>query len=108
MDHDQKSSEHGVGEPGRAEGKMRMSYWRFAAMIATSTAVMYGLMYLNTYALEHVYWSEARAWIALVMGATMVVIMLGFMLNMYKKDGMESGDIQWGDLGVRLGVVGGP
>ncbi|MBE0577916.1 MAG: DUF305 domain-containing protein [Devosia sp.] len=64
---------------------MRMSYWRFAAMIATSTAVMYGLTYLNTYALEHVYWSETRAWMALVMGATMVVIMLGFMLNMYKK-----------------------
>nr|WP_291359074.1 DUF305 domain-containing protein [Devosia sp.] len=62
-----------------------MSYWRFAAMIATSTAVMYGLTYLNTYALEHVYWSETRAWMALVMGATMVVIMLGFMLNMYKK-----------------------
>ncbi|WP_366484657.1 DUF305 domain-containing protein [Devosia sp.] len=85
MNHNQKSSEHGVGEPGRTGGKMRMSYWRFAAMIATSTAVMYGLTYLNTYALEHVYWSETRAWMALVMGATMVVIMLGFMLNMYKK-----------------------
>jgi uncharacterized protein (DUF305 family) len=64
---------------------MQMSYWRFAAMIATSTVVMYGLMYLNTYALEHVFWSETRAWMALVMGATMAVIMLGFMLNMYKK-----------------------
>ncbi|NDV89338.1 DUF305 domain-containing protein [Aurantimonas aggregata] len=64
---------------------MKMSYWRFAAMIGTSTVVMYGLMYLNTYALEHVYWSETRAWMALVMGATMAVIMLGFMLNMYKK-----------------------
>jgi uncharacterized protein (DUF305 family) len=64
---------------------MQMSYWRFAAMIATSTVIMYGLMYLNTYALEHVFWSETRAWMALVMGATMAVIMLGFMLNMYKK-----------------------
>lgn len=62
---------------------MKMSYWRFAAMIATSTVVMYGLMYLNTYAYEHVYWSETRAWMALVMGATMAVIMLGFMLSMY-------------------------
>jgi uncharacterized protein (DUF305 family) len=61
-----------------------MSYWRFAAMIATSTVVMYGLMYLNTYAFEHVFWSETRAWMALVMGATMAVIMLGFMLSMYK------------------------
>ncbi|MDN2579733.1 DUF305 domain-containing protein [Aquibium sp. ELW1220] len=61
-----------------------MSYWRFAAMIATSTVVMYGLMYLNTYAYEHVFWSETRAWMALLMGATMAFIMLGFMLSMYK------------------------
>jgi uncharacterized protein (DUF305 family) len=62
-----------------------MSYWRFAAMIATSTVVMYGLMYLNTYAFEHVLWSQTRAWMALVMGSTMAVIMLGYMLGMYKK-----------------------
>ncbi|MET3586386.1 uncharacterized protein (DUF305 family) [Pseudorhizobium tarimense] len=68
---------------------MGMSYWRFAAMIATSTVVMYGLMYLNTYALEHVYWSETRAWMALVMGATMSVIMLAFMLGMYKNKMMN-------------------
>lgn len=64
---------------------MSMSYWRFAAMIATSTVVMYGLMYLNTYAIEHVFWSETRAWMALVMGAVMAAIMLGFMLRMYEK-----------------------
>jgi hypothetical protein len=64
---------------------MQMSYWRFGAMIATSTVVMFGLMYLNTYALDHVFWSETRAWMALLTGATMAVIMLGFMLNMYKK-----------------------
>lgn len=61
-----------------------MSYRRFAAMIATSTVVMYGLMYLNTYAWEQVYWSETRAWMALLMGATMSVIMLAFMLGMYR------------------------
>jgi uncharacterized protein (DUF305 family) len=64
---------------------MHMSYWRFAAMIATSTVVMYGLMYLNTYAFEHVFWSETRAWMALLMGAAMAVIMLAFMLRMYPK-----------------------
>lgn len=63
---------------------MHMSYWRFAAMIATSTAVMFGLMYLNTYALEHVLWSETRVWMALIMGAAMAVIMLSFMMSMYK------------------------
>jgi uncharacterized protein (DUF305 family) len=64
---------------------MEMSYWRFAAMIATSTVVMYGLMYLNTYSFEHVFWSETRAWMALVMGSTMSIIMLGYMLGMYRK-----------------------
>ena len=53
-----------------------MSYGRFAAMIATSTVVMYGIMYLNTYALDHVRFSQTRLWMALVMGAAMAVIML--------------------------------
>lgn len=58
-------------------------YGKFAAMIATSTAVMFGLMYLNTYAWDHVYFSETRAYMALVMGAAMAVVMLVFMLAMY-------------------------
>ncbi len=60
-----------------------MSYWRFGAMIATSTVVMFVLMYLNTYALEHLFWSETRVYMAILMGATMAVIMLGYMLSMY-------------------------
>ncbi|MDH5825037.1 DUF305 domain-containing protein [Luteimonas sp. RD2P54] len=63
---------------------MKMSYWRFAAMIGTSTAVMFGLMYLNTYAMDHVLWSQTRAWMALLMGATMAIVMLAFMLGMYE------------------------
>ena len=61
-----------------------MGYGRFAAMIATSTAVMFGLMYLNVYALGHVEFSQTRFWMAFVMGAAMAVIMLGFMWSMYK------------------------
>ena len=60
-----------------------MKYSRFATMIATSTVVMFVLMYLNTYALDHVWFSQTRAWMALVMGAAMAVIMLAFMLEMY-------------------------
>lgn len=60
-----------------------MSYWRFAAMIATSTVVMFVLMYLNTYLLSHVFYSETRVYMAILMGATMAIIMLGFMLSMY-------------------------
>ncbi len=60
-----------------------MSYIRFALMILTSTLVMFALMYLNTYAWEHLFFSETRAYMALVMGAAMAVIMLAFMLSMY-------------------------
>lgn len=61
-----------------------MTYKRFAAMIATSTVVMFILMYLNTYAWEHVFFSETRSYMAILMGATMAVIMLAFMLSMYR------------------------
>ena len=58
-------------------------YTRFIVMIATSTLVMFGLMYLNTYALDHVFFSETRTWMALYMGGAMAIIMLLFMLGMY-------------------------
>ncbi len=61
-----------------------MSYARFSAMIAVSTVVMFGLMYFNTYALDHVFYSQTRMWMALFMGAVMAVIMLGFMWSMYR------------------------
>jgi hypothetical protein len=61
-----------------------MSYNRFITMIVTSTVVMFALMYLNTYALDHVFYSQTRTWMALLMGAVMTVIMLAFMWSMYK------------------------
>jgi uncharacterized protein (DUF305 family) len=60
-----------------------MSYTRFLAMIVVATVVMFGLMYLNTFALDHVFYSQTRTWMAVVMGAVMAVIMLGFMWSMY-------------------------
>jgi nucleoside phosphorylase len=60
-----------------------MSYARFGAMIVTSTVVMFILMYLNTYALEHVAYSQTRTWMALLMGAAMAIVMLAFMWSMY-------------------------
>ncbi len=65
------------------KGMMKMGWSRFAAMIATSTAVMFALMYSTTLQLDHVWWSQTRFWMALYMGATMAVIMLAFMLAMY-------------------------
>lgn len=60
-----------------------MNYTRFFAMILTATVVMLGLMYLNSFALDHVFFSETRAYMALYMGAIMAIIMLAFMLDMY-------------------------
>jgi len=66
-------------------------YARFGAMIATSTLVMFGLMYLNTYALDHVFFSETRAYMAVLMGATMAVVMLAFMRRMYENATANAG-----------------
>ncbi len=68
-----------------------MGYGRFVAMIATSTVVMFGLMYLNTYALSHVQFSQTSTWMAIVMGAVMAVIMLSFMWGMYKNTRLNIG-----------------
>ena len=53
-----------------------MSYTRFLLMIVVSTIVMFGLMYLNTYAWDHLFFSETRSFAALYMGASMAIIML--------------------------------
>lgn len=58
-------------------------YLKFGLMIATSTVVMFILMYLNTYAWEHVFFSETRTYMAILMGATMAIVMLAYMLGMY-------------------------
>ncbi len=60
------------------------NYWRFGAMIVTAMAAMFVLMYVNTFELGHVKWSETRFYMTFVMGAAMAGIMLSFMLGMYK------------------------
>lgn len=67
------------------------NYTKFGVMIATSTLVMFGLMYLNTFQANHVSFSETRAYMAVVMGATMAVIMLGFMKGMYTDARINAG-----------------
>ncbi len=62
---------------------MPPSYTRFLAMTATSTAVMFALMYTTVSTADHVWWSQTKFWMALYMGAAMAVVMLAFMLGMY-------------------------
>ncbi|MBV7379781.1 DUF305 domain-containing protein [Maritimibacter dapengensis] len=66
-----------------------MTYGKFAAMIATSTLVMFGLMYLNTYASPDIFFSETRAYMAILMGATMAFVMMAFMAKMYPSRGVN-------------------
>lgn len=60
------------------------SYWRFAAMIGTSMVVMFVLTYLNSYEVSHARWSETRFYMTLIMGAGMAVVMLSYMMGMYR------------------------
>lgn len=80
--HSDTTMESGKTHHGSSAGNSG-SYGRFFAMIGTSTLVMYGLMYLNSYALDHVVFSQTRLWMALYMGAMMAIIMLAFMQGMY-------------------------
>ena len=64
--------------------QMSMSWWRFAAMIATSTFIMFFLMYQLVYEADHLMFSINRLVASLVMGSVMTIVMLGFMWSMYQ------------------------
>ncbi len=67
------------------EDKMMKDSWsRFAGMIATSTVIMFFLMYQLIYTLDHALFSMNRLIASLVMGCVMTLIMLGFMWSMYR------------------------
>lgn len=53
-------------------------------MIGVSTFLMYWLMYLNVFQLDHVFFSQSRLYMALIMGSVMAFVMLLFMWGMYK------------------------
>jgi uncharacterized protein (DUF305 family) len=65
-------------------------YRKFANMIGTSTIIMFGLTYLNTYEKDHIYFSENRVYMALIMGSVMAMIMLSKMQNMYTDKRMNN------------------
>ena len=59
-------------------------YPKFFVMLGASFIVMYVVMYLNTYELDHVYFSMTRFYMTCLMISSMALLMLGFMLKMYK------------------------
>lgn len=59
-------------------------YLRFAAMILTAMVLMYFVMFTGSWEWSHVRFSQSRVFMALTMGGTMGLIMLAWMLGMYK------------------------
>ncbi|MBE1874798.1 DUF305 domain-containing protein [Myceligenerans sp. TRM 65318] len=59
-------------------------YLRFAAMILTGMVIMYFTMFVGSWEWSHVRFSESRVFMALTMGGAMGLVMLAWMLNMYR------------------------
>lgn len=80
--------QHASEQPAHAQGRM---YGRFAAMIVTSTTVMFLLAYTNVHVAEHIRFSEERLYMALLMGSAMAIVMLAFMWGMYRSTRANAG-----------------
>ena len=78
-----EGNEHEQENGGGMSHQTKM-YLRFAAMITTSMVVMYFTMFAGTWEWSHLRFSESRVLMALTMGGTMGLVMLAWMLNMYK------------------------
>ncbi len=70
-------------------------YGRFWVMVATSTAIGFAAMYLNTYEIDHVFFSWTRMFMTMIMGGVMTAVMMAFMWKMYPNHRAN-----WGVLGV--------
>ncbi|MEP2777273.1 MAG: DUF305 domain-containing protein [Luteolibacter sp.] len=68
---------------------MKGSYLKFALMMAVSFVIMYGVMFLNAAAWDHVMLSYTRTYMTCLMISVMVIVMLGFMWGMYKNTALN-------------------
>ena len=90
----------------KKDHKMKGSnYGRFFAMLGLSFVAMYMTMYLNTYQIDHVYFSLTRFYMTCLGISTMAVIMLSLMLKMYKSR-KKNLAIYMGSLILFLGALG--
>ena len=64
--------------------KHKNTYTTFFLMLSASFVAMYITMYLNTYELDHVYFSLTRFYMTFLGISAMAIIMLSFMLKMYQ------------------------
>lgn len=66
------------------DGKENKNYTKFIGMLTASFVAMYVTMYLNTYEIDHVYFSLTRFYMTCLGISTMAIIMFVAMRNMYK------------------------
>ncbi|MGX5672564.1 DUF305 domain-containing protein [Thermomonas fusca] len=59
-------------------------YRNFLLMISTGSALMFGLMYLNSYQPSHVWFSQTRLFMTCIMAGAMALVMFAFMRHMYR------------------------
>ncbi|HSK23818.1 MAG TPA: DUF305 domain-containing protein [Egicoccus sp.] len=78
------NKDHDGHEQGGHESHDMGMYLRFAAMLLTSMVVMYFVMFVASWEFSHVRFSQSRIFMAITMGGTMGLVMLAWMLNMYK------------------------
>lgn len=81
---ERRTEQDSHGEGGEHSDMQRKMYVRFAAMILTSMVLMYFVMFVGSWELSHVRFSQSRVFMAITMGGTMGLVMLAWMLNMYK------------------------
>lgn len=77
-----KDSAHDSGN-GHSDMRPTM-YLKFGAMILTAMVVMYAVMFVSSWEWSHVRFSESRIFMALTMGGSMGLVMLAWMLNMFR------------------------
>ncbi len=70
-------------DDGGHSGSGRM-YLRFGVMLLTAMVVMYWVMFVGTWEWDHVRFSQSRVFMAVTMGGAMGLVMLAWMLNMYR------------------------
>jgi hypothetical protein len=81
----EEHSDGNGGGGGGVGGDMQWQpYIRFGAMILTSMVLMYWVMFLGSWEWSHVQFSQSRVFMALTMGGVMGLVMLAWMLHMYR------------------------
>jgi Domain of unknown function (DUF305) len=101
---EKRTSQETSQEEGSSSDMERKMYLRFAAMIVTGMFVMYWTMFVGSYELSHIRFSQSRVYMALVMGGAMTLVMLGWMLHMYKNTKVNIGIVVVGLLLLGVGT----